>query len=133
MKYPSYLHGSHTFMTLPKSYQEYFIRWYYYDNTDEEDIPGTIPVEHIEDYITNHCNAQRLWCAKGFAIARNCDTGDNFDFVNDSEFLTVVHYVAELWYKMAVDHEWIKPDISKDEFEKECGCLSYGGSKNIRL
>jgi hypothetical protein len=52
MKYPDWLHGKATsLMQLPKPYIEYFVRWYYYDNTDETQIPDTIPVENIEDYI----------------------------------------------------------------------------------
>jgi hypothetical protein len=84
MKYPEWLYGkANSLMDLPKSYQEYFIRWYYYDNSDETTIPDTIPVENIEDYIVNQMNGQNLWCAKGFAIARNVDAahGKRFSLV----------------------------------------------------
>jgi hypothetical protein len=135
MKYPEWLFGRDSLMALPKSYQEYFIRWYYYDNSDETQIPDTIPVENIEEYIVEHMNAQNLWCAKGFAVARNIDDahGNNIMFKSDSEFMCVVHFVAKLWFKTAIKNDWIKEDITKDEFEKECHILRYGGSTSIHL
>jgi len=125
MKYPDWLHCNYkSLMDLPKSYQEFFIRWYYYDHSDKTNIPDTIPVEKIEDYIVEHMNGQNLWCAKGFAIARNVDVGDNLDFKNDAEFLIVIHFVAKLWFKMAVENDWIKEDITKADFKQECHITS---------
>jgi hypothetical protein len=134
MKYPEYLYGNYkSLMDLPKPYIEYFVRWYYYDNSDETKIPDTIPVENIEEYIVEQMNAQNLWCAKGFAIARNVDEGDNLDFKNDAEFSMVVHFVAKLWFRTAIENDWIKEDISKEDFKKECHVLRYGGGTCIHL
>ena len=135
MKYPEWLYGNYkSLMDLPKSYQEYFVRWYYYDHSDDSQIPDTIPVENIEDYIVEQMNGQNLWCAKGFAIARNVDgEKDNMAFKNDSEFLGVVHFVAKLWFRTAVENDWIKEDITEEEFKKKCHILRYGGSTSIHL
>ena len=136
MKYPEWLYGNYkSLMDLPKEYQEYFIRWYYYDNTDETKIPDTIPVENIEDYIVERMNGQNLWCAKGFASARNVDEahGNNIRFKGDCEFIGVVYFVARLWFKTAVENDWIKEDITKEEFMKECHIIRYGGSTSIHL
>lgn len=124
MKYPDYLNGNTTFMTLPKSYQEYFIRFYYYNNTEQTNIPDTIPVENIEDYLVHNCTGCVLWNARGFASARNVDAGDNLDFKNDCEFSIVIHYIAKLWYKAAIENKWINENISEKDFEEECIPLS---------
>lgn len=135
IKYPEWLYGNYkSLMDLPKSYQEYFVRWYYYNNSDDSKIPDTIPVENIEDFIVEHMNGQNLWCAKGFAIARNVDKSeDNLDFKNDAEFHMVVHFVARLWFKMAIENDWIEKDITKEEFEEKCHILRYGGSTSIHI
>ncbi len=120
MKYPDWLYGYDSFMKMPKSYQEYFVRWYYYVNTDETKIPDTIPVEHIEDFIAENVMGVHLWCAKGFAAARNVDEGkgNNIHFQNDAQFLMVVHFCAKMIYKMGVENNWFKPNISEKKFEK---------------
>lgn len=135
IKYPDWLYSKEkSLMDLPKCYQEFFVRWYYYTNSDKPKIPDTIPVENIEDFIVEHMNGQLIWCAKGFAAARNVDEEkDNLAFTNDPEFHMVVHFVAKLWFKMAVENDWIKEDISKEEFKKECHILRYGGSTSIHI
>jgi hypothetical protein len=133
IKYPDWLHGNATsLMHLPKSYIEFFVRWYYYDHTDRRNIPDTIPVENIEEYIVKQMNGQNLWCAKGFAIARNVDEEkDNMAFKNDSEFLSVIYFVSKLWFKTAVKNDWIKEDITEEEFKEKCHILRYGGGTCI--
>jgi hypothetical protein len=122
-KYPSWLHFTDkTLMDLPEEYQEFFIRWYYYNNTDETKIPATVPVENIEDYIVEHLNEPLLWESKGFAIARDTVdvNGDNLSFLSDPRFAMIVHYVAKLWYKAEIENDWIKEDITKEEFQEQC-------------
>ena len=59
IKYPDWLHGNATsLMHLPKPYIEFFVRWYYYDHTDRRNIPDTIPVENIEEYIVKQMSAE---------------------------------------------------------------------------
>jgi hypothetical protein len=118
MKYPEWLYGPDSFMKLPKAYQEYFVRWYYYENTDETNIPDTIPVENIENYIAERCEGVHLWCAKGFAAARNVDDGDNLDFKNDSEYCTVLGFCTKMIYKMAIENNWFNTDITEKEFNE---------------
>lgn len=118
--YPSFLHGPDSIMELPKPYIEFFVRWYYYDNSEETDIPDTIPVENIENYMVEHLNSALLWNAKGFASARNVDTGDNLDFKNDVEFYIVCQCVAKLWYVFAIKNGWIDPNVNKKEFIESC-------------
>lgn len=120
MDYPSFLHGPESIMGLPKPYIEFFVRWYYYDNSDDTEIPDTIPVESIEDYMVEHLNSALLWNAKGFASARNVDNGDNLDFKNDAEFHLVCHCVAKLWYVFAIKNGWIEPDVNKKDFKENC-------------
>lgn len=123
MIYPKYLadFSDVSFMRLPKSYQEYFIRAYYYVTSDNTHIPDTVPVEHIEDFIVEHMNAQQLWQAKGFAAARECDSQNtNHCFYGDARFFMILVYVCKLWYKKAVSVGWITPDCTKEEFESHC-------------
>ncbi len=135
INYPDWIHCNYkSLMDIPKPYLEYFVRWYYYDHSEDSAIPDTIPVENIEDYIVEHMNAQNLWCAKGFAIARNVDEEkDNLAFKNDSEFIMVIHFVAKLWFKAAIENDWISKDITKEDFKKECHILRYGGSTYIHF
>jgi hypothetical protein len=125
-EYPKWLHGPNSIMGLSKPYIEFFVRWYYYDHSELTEIPDTIPVENIEDYIAEHLTSILLWEAKGFAIARNVSEGDNLDFKNDAEFCMVCHCVAKLWFKYAVNNGWIEEDISKDKFEECCNPLKHG-------
>lgn len=123
MKYPNWLHGPDSFMDLPKNYQEYFVRLYYYTNTDETEIPDTIPVEHIENYIAEYTDGLDLWMAKGFSAACNVDKGDNLDFKGDPEFNTVVHFWSKMFYKLGVDNNWFDATISQNDFEDKCRLL----------
>lgn len=124
--YPSWLHGPDSIMGLPKPYIEFFVRWYYYENTDKTEIPDTIPVENIEDYIVAHMNSAILWGAKGFVSARNVDKGDNLNFNNDGEFTLVCHCIAKLWYKNSIMRGWITKNITKIEFLNSCHFLKHG-------
>jgi hypothetical protein len=107
-------------MTLPKPYQEFLVRWYYYDHTDETTIPDTVPVEHIEDHIVYRMTSANMWVSKGFASARNVNSNDNLDFKNDAEFNMFCHYVAKLYFRYGVNNKWFKEDISKKEFLEYC-------------
>jgi hypothetical protein len=132
MNYPDYFYGdTTTFMQLPMAYQEFLVRWYYYDNTDETELPDTVPIEHIEDYIVDRMNTANMWCAKGFAIAREVSEGDNLDFKNDAGFHTFVLYVARLYFKAGVKNKWFVETITKEDFIKECHALR--GSNPIRF
>jgi hypothetical protein len=126
MEYPEFLYGSDCIMSLPKSYLEYFVRWYYYDHSEDTEIPDTIPVENIEDYIAEHLTGAILWQAKGFASAINVSEGDNLDFKNDAEFHMVVHCVTKIWYKFALQNGWIEETITKEEFKEACLPLKTG-------
>ena len=118
-------------MTLPIAYQEYLVRWYYFDNTDETEIPSTIPIENIENYIPEHLTASHVWESKGFAAARNVDAGDNLDFKNDSEFYTFCIYIAQVFYDFGIANKWFKANISEKAFAKQCYPL--GETDNIPL
>ncbi len=125
MIYPKYLSGYHdiSFMFLPKSYQEYFIRLYYFVNTDDTKIPDTIPVENIENFIIDNLQSTHLFEAKGFSSAKDCESLKNNNyFYNDAQFYKVLIYVCRLWYQKAIESNWITKDCSKEEFE---GCCPF--------
>jgi hypothetical protein len=125
MKYPEYFYEmTTTFMSLPKSYQEFLVRWYYYDHSEDSKIPDTVPVENIENYIVEHMNSSTIWCAKGFAAARNVDeNNDNLEFKNDGEFHIFCLYIAKLIFKNGVENNWFSENISKKEFLEQCYAL----------
>jgi hypothetical protein len=125
MTYPAFFYTDKKipFMSLPMAYQEFLVRWYYYNNTEETQIPDTIPIENIEEAIAEHLNPANMWSANGFAAARNVTNGDNLDFKNDSEFHGFCVYVAQVYYDFAVKNNWIKADISKKDFLESCQAL----------
>lgn len=133
MSYPDYFYTPKKipFMSLPMAYQEYLVRWYYYNNTDETEIPDTIPIENIENYIPEHLSASHVWESKGFAAARNVDKGDNLDFKMDSEFNRFCIYLAQVCYDFGIANNWFNSDISKEEFQEQCYLL--GETHNIPL
>lgn len=126
-KYPSFLQGkADSIMGMPKPYIEFFVRWYYYDNSEYTKIPDTIPVENIEEYMAEHLNSALLWEAKGFVCARTVSEGDNLDFKNDAEFCMVCHCIAKIWYRYAIEWKWITEDVTEDEFEEACNIFKHG-------
>jgi hypothetical protein len=133
MTYPAFFHTPKKipFMTLSPAYQEYLVRFYYYDNTEETELPATIPIENIENYAAEHLTASHMWESKGFAAARNVDAGDNLDFKNDSEFNTFCIYIAQVFYDFGIANKWFKANISEKAFLKQCYPL--GGTDNIPL
>jgi len=138
VKYPSWIYSQITsLMQLPKPYQEFFIRWYYYNHLDGPDIqyiPDTIPVEYIEDYIIKHMDGLLLFTAKGFVRARNVDKeNNNLDFNNDIEFYMVYHWVAKLYFTYGVENKLFTENISKEDFIKECHILKFGGRNGLTL
>lgn len=125
MKYPDYLFPgvADGFMSVPKPYQEFLVRWYYYDTSDDTEIPPTVPVENIEEYVATRMNPPNVWVAKGFAIARNVDAGDNLDFKNDGEFHIFCIFVAKMYFKYAVLNNWMDANITKEDFIETCNAL----------
>jgi len=49
--------------------------------------------------------------------------GDNLDFKNDCGFLHFCTYVARVYFKFAVENDWINEDITEEEFYKNCHAL----------
>lgn len=137
MKYPDYINlvKDDTIMALPKEYLEYFVRLYYYDNTDETIIPQTIPVENVEEYLIDRLTALNLFVAKGFATARSMpsEKSDNTLLMGDSGFHIMCHIMARVWYKHSVNQGNIEPNLSREEFNEECGIFKYGRERLIHL
>ena len=134
MTYPSFLYPDTkiSFVSLPKPYQEFLVRWYYYDTSDDSTIPDTVPVEHIDDYVVQHMNPAQMWVAKGFACAKNVDESkDNLDFKNDFEFHICCIYVARLFWDYGIKNDWFKEDVSKADFLK--GCYPFNPTYGIRI
>lgn len=131
---PSWISSNvESLMQLPQPYQEFFVRWYYYDNSEKTKLPDTIPVENIEAYITDNMNGLHMFAAKGFAAARHVATGDNLDFKNDGEFNAVCHWVAKLYFIKGVSLGWFPEDVSKQEFMHVCYALRFDGSAGCHL
>lgn len=129
MKYPKFLSdfSDVSFMNLPKAYQEFFIRMYYYVVDDRDSIPDTVPVEHIEAFIVKHVTEAHLWQAKGFAAAKLCTSNNSNRYFNgDATFCMILFYASKLWYTEAVDNKWIKPNCTKKQFEAVCPFFNRG-------
>lgn len=122
MKYPEYLFPAPKmgWQYVDKAYQEFMVRMYYHDNTDETDIPATVPVEHVEDYFIERLSGPILWVAKGFATARNVDAGDNLDFRSDCQFHMFCLYCARLYFKKGIENNWFDENISEEDFCDHC-------------